>query len=43
MRTRQISGWTLLLALSLIPVWLLFQFGPTKDLSTFGEATHALG
>lgn len=42
--TRRIFGWTVLLILSLLPVYFLFAFGPAgNELTDYASITHTLG
>jgi predicted ferric reductase len=43
MRLHRVIGWGILLLLSFIPIFLLFHFGPAKELTSFAETTQALG
>ncbi len=43
-KTKRTLGWIVLLALSLIPIYLLFAFGPAgNELSDYSSVTHTLG
>ncbi len=44
MKTKTIIGWTLLLIISIIPIFLWLSFGPgTVDLQGYDHLTHSLG